>query len=710
MTAFHLSRSSEGIAELRFDIPDEKVNTFNLDTLKELEEQLDRLAADPSVKALKLTSGKQNSFIAGADLRKLSTAMGHPDQAAQILRAGHHVFDKLQQLPFPTVAVIHGVCLGGGLECALACTYRVVSDHPKTLLALPEVTLGIIPGWGGTQRLPRLIGLTGALDMVLSGKMVPAQKAWKMHLADALVPWETLDERVDAFLRRLLTAEGRQRVEQRRTKRPWLHLILESNPWGRALICHQARKSVLERTKGHYPAPLIALELMQKTSAIPLQEGLRQELETFVANIPEGFRNAQELIPLFFTQEAAKKEPWTGKEVLPTTVDVAGVIGAGTMGAGIARLLADHQIFTRIKDISWELIAKGIGTARSLFEKGLRNKKLTPSAFDRRFQKLSGTIDYSGFDKAQIVIEAATENLALKRQLFQELESTVSSKTVIASNTSSLTIAEMSEGLKHPERFIGMHFFNPVNKMPLVEVVATKGTAPGAVATAVELCRKLGKVPMVVGDCAGFLVNRIFMMGANEVLLMLEEGYSMDAIDKTLLEFGMPMGPFALADEIGNDVTYKVAQTFEKAYGERMRPARLLQLMNEQGLYGKKTGKGFYIYRGKQRQLNPDVGKLLCTIGRQTGNREPADILPRFLFGMVNEALRCRDEGIIGRDDFLDLCLILGLGFPPFQGGLLRYADRVGYSYVLETLQRFESELGMRFRPCPALTTRAATK
>lgn len=705
---FRQTMSDDGIAELRFDIPNEKVNTFSLEGLKQLEDHLDRLAADPAVKALKLTSGKEGSFIAGADLRKLGAIFNNPDLAAPIIRAGHHTFTKLQNMPFPTIAVIQGVCLGGGLECALSCTYRVVSDHPKTVLALPEVNLGIFPGWGGTQRMPRLVGLSEALNLILAGKMVTPTKALKIHLADALLPWETLQDRSDDFIRRILTKEGKRQVEKRREKRPWLSLLLESNPLGRSLIFRQARKSVLEKTKGHYPAPLIALDVIEKTTSLPLPDGLRQEADTFVANIPDGFRNAKELIPLFFTQEAAKKETWVGKDVIPESINTAAVIGAGTMGAGIGWLLADHQIFTRIKDISWELVGKGIGIARELFQKGLKAKKLTPCAFDRHFQMLSGTIDYTGFDKAQLVIEAATENLALKRTIFQEVEQVVSEKTIIASNTSSLTIAEMSEGLKHPERFIGLHFFNPVHKMPLVEVVAGKQSSPVAIATAVDLCKKLGKVPMVVGDCPGFLVNRIFMLGANEVLLMLEEGYSMDALDKALLDFGMPMGPFALADEIGNDVTYKVGQTFEKAYGERMRPAKLMQVMYEQGLYGHKTGKGFYLYRGKDKQLNPEITKLLCDIGRQNGNLEAIDILPRFLYSMINEAVRCREEGIIGRDDFLDLCLIMGIGFPPFQGGLLRYAERIGYDHIFETLKRFEKELGPRFSPCAALEKRIA--
>lgn len=706
-SAFQQKITNDGIAELRFDLPDEKVNTFSIETLDELESHLDQLAANPAVKTLKLTSGKEGSFVAGANLHKLSEAFNDPKLAKKVIQKGHDVFSKLQNLSFPTVAVIHGPCFGGGLEYALSCTYRIASDHPKTTLALPEVNLGIFPGWGGTQRLPRLIGMAEAMPMVLSGKNVPAVKAYKIHLVDAVVPWETLNERADAFIRQGFNADGHQKIIERRDQRPWLSWLLESNPAGRALLFRQARKSVLDKTKGHYPAPLIALELMQKTATMSLNEGLQQEVATFIANIPEGFRNAKELIPLFFSQEAAKKETWVPRDVHAAPVDAGAVIGAGTMGAGIAWLLADHDISTRMKDVSWDLVGKGIGATRALFQKGLKAKKVTPSACDRRFQRISGTIDYSGFEKANVVIEAATENLALKQKIFQEVEQVVSPSAIIASNTSSLTIDEMSQGMQHPERFVGMHFFNPVHKMPLVEVVAGKASTPEAVATAVALCKRLGKMPMVVGDCPGFLVNRVFMLGANEVLLMLEEGYAMDDISKALLNFGMPMGPFTLADEIGNDVTYKVAMTFEKAYGERMRPAALMQRMSDEGFLGVKVGKGFYLYRGQQRQLNPEISRILRDIGRQTGNLAKEDILPRFLYGMINEAVRCRAEGIIGRDDFLDLCFVMGIGFPPFQGGLIRYAERVGYGHVVNTLKRFAETLGPRFAPCDALLERA---
>lgn len=709
MTAISVEISDDHIAKLIIDVPDEKLNTFSLPILEELEQHLDRLASDSSIRALALISGKKDSFIAGANLHSFEAAFNNPSIAEPIIRTGHRVFQKLEDLPFPTIALIHGSCFGGGLECALSCTYRVVSDHPKTLLSLPEVTLGIFPGWGGSQRLPRLVGLAEGLNMILTGKAIPGLKAWKMHLADALVPWEFLTEKSDAFIRLILTKEGKAQVEKRRQRKSFPNRLLENNPLGRALVYYQAKKAVLEKTKGHYPAPLIVLKLIAQTYPLPLKEGLKQEAETFIANIPEGFRLAPHLIALFFTQEAAKKE-FGNKEFPPLNVESAAVLGAGTMGAGIAWLLADHQIFTRLKDISWDLVGKGIATTKALFDKGLKAKKIAKCDYSKRLQLVSGTIDYSGFQHAQLVIEAATENLELKRKIFQEVEAVVSPTALIASNTSSLTIAEMAQGMKHPERFVALHFFNPVHKMPLVEVVAGPQSSPEAVASAVDACRKLGKFPMVVGDCHGFLVNRILMPGANEAFYMLEEGYPMETIEKAFLDFGMPMEPFALTDEIGIDVTYKVAKVFEKAYGERMRPAKLMQLMTEQGLFGHKNGKGFYLYEGKKQTVNPAIKQLLKAVGRLQPHPAQEDILPRFLYGMINEAARCLEEKVISRADFLDLSLIMGIGFPPYRGGLLRQADEIGISTVVSTLTLLEQQVGSRFKPCALLEKMAQEK
>lgn len=628
--AFTLSISNEGIAELVFDLPGEKVNKFSLTVLEELEQIIEALEKNSAIRVLTLQSRKKN-FIAGADLKKFEAAFNQRDLAEQLIHTGHRVFTRLSQLPFPTIAVIHGACLGGGLECALSCTYRIVTDHPKTKLGLPEVSLGIFPGWGGTQRLPRLIGLSESLKMILTGSAIDAVKAWKIHLADAILPVEFLQEKLNEFIQKVLTSP--KQIKQKQKKR-WSLWILENNPLGRFLIFNQAKKSLQEKTKGRYPAPFAALEVVKESYALSLKRGLEIEVQKFIAAINKEFRLAPDLITLFFTQEDLKKEYPETKHQFQSTA----VLGAGTMGAMIAWLLADHQIFVRLKDLNWDILGKGIGLAKSLFDKGFNLRKITKAQKERRIQLISGTVDYSGFQQAELVIEAATENLELKRQIFQEMEEFISADAVIASNTSSLTIEAMSQHLKHPERVIGMHFFNPVNKMPLVEIVPSKMTDHKIISNLVQLCFKLGKTPIVVGDCPGFLVNRIFLQGANEVLLLLEEGYSIEILKQVVLEFGMPMEPFELADEVGNDVLYKVAENLEKGYGPRIQPAALLKEMYEKKLYGKKCGQGFYLYEKGKIIANPVINELIKNLGRQRKEWPVEEILPRFLYGMINEA------------------------------------------------------------------------
>lgn len=708
--AFTTTIAPNGIAELKFNLPGEKVNTFTVAVLEEMEKELSKLATNTSIKALKITSGKENSFIAGANLHSFEPAFKDPSLTEPILKTGHRVFKKISSLPFPTIAIVHGTCLGGGLECALSCTYRIVTDHPKTQLGLPEVNLGIMPGWGGTQRAPRLLGLSSALSLILSGSPVNGIKAYKMHLADAILPYEFLQEKSEEFIAAVLTHEGKKKVEARRKERSLLTWFLDKTPPGGYLVFNNAKKSVLEKTKGHYPAPLIALDVIEKTHRKPLEEGLQEEVSTFLHHLKDGFALSKELIHLFFTQEALKKETGAPPGTPIKTIKTAGVLGAGIMGAGIGWLLADRGHMTRLKDISWDFLATGLTSIKSLFDKGVKNKKLSLSEADRRYNLVSGTIDFSGFSHADLVIEAATENLELKKKLFQETEANVKEDAILATNTSSLTVASMADALKHPERLVGMHFFNPVPKMPLVEVVAGPKSSPSAVASIVQLCKNLGKTPIVVKDCHGFLVNRIFMMGANESFLLMEEGYSCDAIDEAMLQFGMPMGARSLSDEVGIDVIQKVSHIFEKAYGERMHPAKLLDLLVEKGFIGKKKGIGFYTYKGSKKTLNESVEPLIASfkLGKTGGPKD--DILPRFLFSMINEAARCLEEKVVENPAYLDLALVMGIGFPPFQGGLLRYADRIGSENVLKKLNELHARFGMRFEPAKLIKEKAAAK
>jgi len=702
-SAFTLTVDSQGIGTLVFDLPNEKVNKFSMPVMEELEKIVDSLKSRTDIKVLLIKSGKPDIFIAGADLHGFGPAFKDPPLLEKLIRQGHRTFNKIEQLPFPTIAVINGVCLGGGLEFALACNYRIVTDNPKTSLGLPEVTLGIFPGWGGTQRLPKLIGLTEGLGMILSGKPVNAFKAWKLHLADAIVPWQFQDEKVPEFVSLILTENGKKKVLSKRQRSGILPFLLEKNPLGRAFVFHQAKKDVLSKTKGHYIAPLVALDLIKDTYGKSQPEGLEKEISTILTHSKKSSGQAQNLIDLFFVQESLKKDPGVKTTAPLLPVKSVAVLGAGTMGAGIAWLLTNNNYPVRLKDINWEVLGKGFGHVSSLFYKGVKNKKLKPSESSLKFQLLSGTVDYSGFKNVDLVIEAAVENIELKNKIFHELEGVVRPNAIIATNTSSLTIEAMSKAFAHPERFLGMHFFNPVNKMPLVEVVGSTKTSPEVIATAVEFCKKIGKTPIVVGDCAGFLVNRIFVAGANEVMWMFQEGVPMKQLEKAMLDFGMPMSPFELSDEVGNDVSYKVSKALETAYGERMHCPEILHEVYERKLFGKKIDKGFYIYKGKDKKPNPEINKILSIFCPKNPELTDSMIQDRMILSMVNEAARCLQEKIIGSPAYLDMAMILGTGFPPFRGGLLKYADELGIEYVVTELKNFERLYGPRFAPAQLL-------
>lgn len=697
--AWKLDINDKGIAFLTIDVPNEKVNILSLDVLQQLGRLLDSLKSNTEVKALVIKSGKPGTFIAGANLHEFENGFADPSFAEKAIGLGQATFRKLAGLPFPTIALIHGICVGGGLELALACKYRLVTDHPKTSLGLPETTIGIFPGWGGTQRLPRLVGLIEGVQMITSGRPVNGTKAVKIKLADKLIANEFSDEKLEEFLSQCLTEKGRKQIEDKRKLTDLKHWLIEANPMGRSYLFKKAKKEVLSKTKGHYPAPLVALKLIEETYNMPLDKGLDREKAVFIESVPLLVNVAKHLIHLFFVQEALKKVTGAPAGTIPASVSNIGIVGAGTMGIGIAYLCTNADFPVRIKDVNWDILNKAFAAISKIYEKLLKKRKLKPFEVNLKMHLLSASTDYSGFNTVDLAIEAATENLELKRQIFQELESSVPPKALIASNTSSLTIAEMSQNMQHPERFVGMHFFNPADRMPLVEIVPGKKTTPEVVAGAMAFCRKIGKTPIIVQDCTGFLVNRIFVLGANEVIWMLQEGVPMEKLEDVLLKFGLPMSPFELGDEVGNDVSYKVSSIFEKAYGERMSPPPLLKTMYDHKLFGKKNGKGFYLYHGKEKLENPEIQQLLKSFPKQTREISDEEIVERVIFLMVNEAWRCLQEHIVDDPDTIDLAMIMGTGFPPFRGGLMQYANDVGNTKIIECLMYYEKLYGPRFKP-----------
>lgn len=691
------------VATLFFDYPGEKVNKISPEVLDELDSILEGCSKE-NLKALVIRSKKEDIFIAGADLKTFEAAFDKMEIAENLIEKGHSVFNRLEALPFPSIAVIDGVCLGGGTELALACSFRIATDNPKVQIGLPEVNLGIFPGWGGTQRLPRLIGLEQGVMMIITGRPVDGKKAFKLKLIDQLAPKEFLEDTLKAFIGKVSSKKGQGEILSKRANHSFRSLLIEKNPFGRVFLFDRAKKGIMEKTKGFYPAPLIALDLIKKTSSLPLKKGLQEEIAAFRASLHDNQLIAKNLIDIFFAQEEIKKNAGAYEKVDPMPVKRAGLIGAGTMGAGIAYVISKKEIPVRFREISLEAMAKGYAHVSQLIYKEVKKKKLTREQGLRQQHLVSGGLDLSGFNQVDIVIEAALENIDVKKKIYQELESVLRPDAIIATNTSTLMIDKLAEGMLHPERLIGMHFFNPPEKMPLVEIIKGEKTAPRVVSTAVEFCKKLGKTALVVKDCPGFLVNRIFAAAANEAGWLLQEGVPMKLIEETILSFGMPMGPFTLADEVGNDIAYKAFQVIEKAYGDRMKQPKLSQLMDENKLLGKKSGEGYFLWvNGKEKKENPKVQELIVKVAAPKREATKKEIEERFVLSMINEASRCLEEGIVPSSKHLDMALLYGIGFPPFRGGLLKYADTIGSKEIADKLRRFEVDLGPRFSPSPLI-------
>jgi 3-hydroxyacyl-CoA dehydrogenase/enoyl-CoA hydratase/3-hydroxybutyryl-CoA epimerase len=697
--AWTLDIDGDNIAWLTFDLPGEKVNKLSAPAMEELDALLGEQVSNAAIKALVIRSAKRDSFIVGADIDELVRIRDTEDARAKA-DAGKAVFARLAQVPVPTVAMIHGACLGGGLELALACRYRVVTDHPKTSLGLPEVNLGIIPGWGGTLRLPAVVGLSGALAMICAGKPVPGRKATKTGLADAIAAPPFVEAETRRLIDRVLTRKGAAEVAQRRRARqPRLMRLLAATPVTRALIYRQARKQILDRTKGHYPAPLEALGAVR--AAYPHGDGAA-ESDAFarLACTPI----SRHLIWLFQAGQAMKKSAAPGA----VPVRQAAVVGAGIMGSGIAWAFSNAGIPVRLRDVDWAAVGRGMGRAAGAFRALVKRRKMTEGEMSLAMHRIAPTVDYTGFAGADVVVEAVAEDLAVKQEVLREIERRVKPDTIIATNTSSLSLAELADSLERPQRFVGLHFFNPVNRMPLVEVVAERRSSHETIVAATELMRRLGKTPMVVSDCAGFLVNRILLPYLVESAWMFEEGADAPRIDGLLESFGMPMGPLALVDEVGLDIGYKVAKVLESAYGQRMHvPEALGAVAATPNCLGRKSGCGFYRYRNGHRKPNHKVERVARRSRRAdavTPRRLTDDeIVDRAILIMVNEAARCLQEHVVEDPAHLDMAMVMGTGFAPFRGGLLRYADDRGVAEVKRRLEELAERFGDRFSAAPLL-------
>ncbi|MBW8190429.1 fatty acid oxidation complex subunit alpha FadJ [Neiella marina] len=694
--AFELSFEQD-VAMVRMDVPGESVNTLKAEFASQIRfvmQQIRQQMANQSVQGVVLFSGKNDSFIAGADITMLD-ACSTADEAEALALQGHEVFAEIEQFPVPVVAAIHGTCLGGGLELAMACHLRVISDHDKTRLGLPEVQLGLLPGGGGTQRLPRLVGIAKALDMMLTGKQLRAKQALKAKLVDDMVPSSIL-------LATAIKLAKQGKPSARVLKRDLMGQVLETNALGRKVLFSQARKQLLAKTKGNYPAPEAIVDVVAHGVQLGMQRGLQLEAARFgqLVMTPE----SASLRQLFFATTEMKKE-FGGVDAEPKVIRKAAVLGGGLMGGGIANVTAIRAgIPTRIKDIGHQGISNALHYSYERLQKQVERRFMRPSQANAQMAQLSGTIDYRGLNDADIVVEAVFEDLDLKHQMVADVEAHCAETAIFASNTSSLPIADIAEKAARPENVIGLHYFSPVDKMPLVEVIAHDKTSAQTIATTVAFARHQGKTPIVVKDGAGFYVNRILALYVNEAAQLLLAGEPIDQIDRCLTQFGFPVGPMQLLDEVGIDVGSKIAPILEQHLGPRFAAPSAFDKLIADDRKGKKNSRGFYRYKGVKRGKKPvdnDVYSLLSVTPKALLSKQ--ELTERCVYQMLNEAARCLEEGIIQNPRDGDIGAIFGIGFPPFLGGPFRYMDSLGITNLVNKLKSLKSVHGERFEPSPLL-------
>jgi 3-hydroxyacyl-CoA dehydrogenase / enoyl-CoA hydratase / 3-hydroxybutyryl-CoA epimerase len=693
MSAFDLKIEDDGLGVLTFDLPGEKVNKLSRVVIDELADLLVRLSRESRIRGLMIRSGKPDIFIAGADVREfLTVPLEEVREGATRVQS---LFEQLANLPYPTIAVINGACLGGGTELALACDYRLMTDSPKGQIGLPEVKLGLFPAWGGCTRLPRVVGLSAALDLILTGKSLDARRARRIGLVDEAVPAAILESWSREFARSKL---GGGKPRTLRKRKSFGELVLEDTPLGRRAVFSRARDRVLEQTGGHYPAPLEALEVVEEGYGRPIAAGLDAEARHI--GLVFGGEVQRNLLSIFFLTEEVKKETGVADPaVRPRLVARVGILGAGVMGGGIAQLAADKGLPARMKDIAPPALAHGFASAAAVWKESVRKRRLTPREMARKMDLVSGTLDYSGFARCDVTIEAVVEKLAVKRAVLAEWEAIVPPEAIFASNTSTLPITEIAVGALHAERVVGMHFFNPVHRMPLVEVIRGARTSDETVATIFALSKTLGKTPVVVKDGPGFLVNRILAPYLSEGVRLVREGCRIEDVDAAMTHFGMPVGPLALLDDVGLDVAVKAAEVLGAAFPERMQAGGEDALASA-GRLGRKAGKGFYDYAGGKRgKPAREAYEALRATPREKSPLPEEVVVSRLVLPMINEAAFCLEEKVVRNAGKLDLAMIFGTGFPPFRGGLLRYADSLGADRVFRRLDDLAERLGPRFAP-----------
>ena len=692
------------VGHLTLDLPDRSVNVLGTDLVSELERVLDeaeRRARDGRLSALVVRSGKEDSFIAGADIEEIA-GLSSREEAREKSRRGQILLARFADLPVPTAALIRGTCLGGGTELALACDHRLASDRDSTEIGLPEVKLGILPGFGGTVRLPRLVGIQNALDLILTGSSASPGKAEHIGLVDRVVADGRWEREVDEFLDEMVAGDLRSGGY----RKSWWEKLLEDTLPGRKILFAVARRQTEKRAGSHYPAPLRALEVVERTYSLPVDRALEIEADALaeLALTPE----SRNLVRVFLLSRGAKEALPEELRETAREVEKAAVLGAGVMGGEIAEVMVAKDLPVLLKDIREEALDEALEHARGLLEKGRRKGVFEDHEVGLKFARIDPTLEYDGFDDVDLVVEAVVEQMEVKKQVLSEAEERLPEHAVFTTNTSSLSVTELASASRRPERVAGLHFFNPAHKMPLVEVVRGDGTSDEALATAFEFARDLGKTPVIVADEPGFLVNRLLAPYMNEAVRLLEEGAGVEALDGAISDFGMPMGPCRLLDEVGLDIASHVREQLQAGIGPRMEAPELVDHLVEDGRLGKKNGRGFYRYEdGEKQEVDPALQRRLESIRGSDREMAPETMRRRCLFPMVNEAAFALGEGVARSADDVDLALVMGTGFPPFRGGLLRWADSVGVGRIESWLSSAAERLGPRYRPAPLLADMA---
>ena len=691
----------DGIGVITFDQPGSRANTLGQAVLAEFEMVLEQIEQRSDLRGVMLQSGKPGMFIAGADLKEMGSAENDPAQTRKIVERGLGIIARFEALPYPTAAAIDGACMGGGLEVALGFDYRLAGSHPKTDVGFPEVKIGLYPGWGGTQRLTRLIGPALAVELICTGESVPAKKARDLGIVFDVVPSDRLQEEARRILDWSRQSEGWRQVRKR--KQQPVGLSEEQQSFTFAV----ARAQVLAKTKGQLPAPLAALEAIAKGCNLPLADGLKIETDGFVPLV--GSPISKNLIAIFFMTQRLQKDPGVADpSIQPKNVERVGVLGAGIMGSGIAGAHIRRGLPVLMLDSVPGALEKGLAAITKVMKSRIDIGRMTPDDMLQALSILGTTNNLSLMADRDVVIEAVVENEAVKTQIYRDLQPLLRPDAILASNTSTISITRMAKSTAKPENFAGMHFFNPVDRMQLVEVIRGEKTGDATVATLVALAKRIGKSPIVVRDCPGFLVNRILFPYLNESLVLLEEGAGPRAIDKAAVDFGMPMGPITLNDLVGLDTSLYAGRVVNTAFADRAKTTTILDELVKAGRLGQKSGAGFYSYaKGSRGADDPAFAAILQRC--RTGNRDidQEEITERLFLPMLVEASRVLTEGIVRDPADVDMGLILGIGFPPFRGGLLRWADSLGMDKVLLNLKRYEP-LGPRFHPTEQMRQLAA--